>query len=129
VLRNHFHQEWGDRYPLDIFKRLLAKSIRPSGWTTNTHLGIERHQVKSRREQWTTAALGSLPLGHGDASGDDFGCPIIIAEYEGIGRLLDGNHRINRWLAAGDTRLHDVNIHTITGTAVFMDLPSATNSA
>jgi hypothetical protein len=27
---------------------------------------------------------------------------IIIAKYEGVQRVLDGNHRINRWIDAED---------------------------
>jgi len=32
-LRPHLHAEWGDRCLLDVFNRLLAKTIKPSGWT------------------------------------------------------------------------------------------------
>lgn len=121
----HFHPKCGDRNPLDVFNRLLAKNIRPTGWVPNTHLTIQRDQVTSRQEQWSTDALGRLPRGHGSALGEDFGCPIVVAEYEGKQRLLDGNHRINRWIAAGDTQMHDVNIHTIAGTGQFIELPTA----
>jgi hypothetical protein len=123
----HLHPEWGDRHPLDVFNRLLAKNIRPSIGTRNTHLGSKRDQVSSRREQWTTEDLGKLARGHKSAAGQDFGCPIIIAEYEGVQRVLDGNHRINRWVTAGDTRVHDVNIHTIAGIGEFIELPALTN--
>jgi hypothetical protein len=85
------------------------------------------HQITSRRERWTTEALGKLALGHGSAAGEDFGCPIVIAEYEGIQRLLDGNHRINRWIAAGDTRMHEVNIHTAAGVGHFIELPATSS--
>jgi hypothetical protein len=125
----HFHPEWGDQSPLDVFNRLLAKSIEPAGWTHNTHLDIQRHQITSRREQWTTETLGRLVRGHGSSAGGDFGCPIIVAEYEGQQRLLDGNHRINRWIAVGDMRVHDVNIHTVIGTASFIAAPSAGHSS
>lgn len=120
----HCHPEWGDRCPLDVFNRLLAKSIRPSGWTPNTHLNIQAQQISSRRERWTTDALAKLPRGHGSARGEDFDCPIIVAEYEGTQRLLDGNHRINRWIEAGDTGPHDINIHTIAGIGEFVELPA-----
>ena len=128
-LSAHCHPEWGDRYPLDVFNRLLAKKIRPSGWTPNIHLDIQRHQVESRREQWTTDVLGRLSRGLGSAQGDDFDCPIVVAEYEGKQRLLDGNHRINRWIATGDTRVHEVNIHTVAGIGQFIKLPPAARGA
>jgi hypothetical protein len=125
----HLHPEWGDRHPLDVFNRLLAKNIRPGAGTRNTHLSIERDQVSSRREQWTTEELGKVARGHKSTAGQDFGCPIIIAEYEGVQRVLDGNHRINRWVAAGDTRVHNVNIHTIAGVGEFIEFPALTNGA
>lgn len=120
----HCHPQWGDRVPLDVFNRLLAKSIRPSRWTPNTHLSIQPQQISSRRERWTTDTLAKIDRGHGSITGDDFDCPIIVVEYERKQRLLDGNHRINRWIEAGVTRLHDVNIHTIAGVGQFVELPT-----
>lgn len=120
-LRDHCHHEWGDRYPLDVFNRLLAKNIRPPDWTKNTHLNIQRNQVESRQEQWTTEALAKLPRGHTSSAGVDVDCPIVIAVYEGVQRLLDGNHRINRWVEQGDLRPHEVNIHTIAGAGQFIE--------
>lgn len=123
-LRPHLHAKWGDRCLLDVFNRLLAKNIRPPGWTKNTHADLQHQQITSRKEQWATAALGKLTRGHNSQSGDDFGCPIILAEYQGA-RVLDGNHRINRWVASSDTRTHDVHIHTVAGPVRFIELPSA----
>ena len=128
-LRAHLHPKWGDRTPLDVFNRLLAKNIRPSGWTTNTHFDINADQIRSRRERWTTETLGKLVRGHNSTAGQDFGCPIIIAEYGGVQRVLDGNHRINRWVAAGDTRVHDVNIHTVSEAGAFIELPAVAQDA
>jgi len=125
----HVHPEWGDRDSFDVFTRLLAKNIRPAGWTANTHCDFKRDQVVSRREQWTTDALGRLARGHSSSRGKDFDCPIIIAEYDGLQRVLDGNHRINRWVIAGDTRVHNVNIHLIAGPANFVELPALIESA
>ena len=123
-LRFHCQPKWGDRSPLDVFNRLLAKNIKPDGWIDNTHLNIPRHQVQSRREHWTTDRLGQLRRGHNRTQPKNFNCPIIIAEYEGMQRLLDGTTRINHWIAIGNTREHDVNIHTITGSGKFVELPS-----
>ena len=108
---------------MDVFNRLLAKDIRPPGWTKNIHADLQRQQITSRREQWATAALEALTRGHNSKAGDDFGCPIILAEYQGI-RVLDGNHCINRWVASSDTRVHDVHIHTVADPVRFVDLPS-----
>lgn len=122
----HCHPEWGDRTPLDVFSRLLAKNVRPSSWTPNTHLELEPGQVTSRKEQWSTDTLAKLTRGHSSAAGNDFDCPIVIAEYEGKQWVLDGNHRINRWVLTKDTRLHDVHIHTIAIVGQFVELPPIT---
>jgi hypothetical protein len=103
---------------------VAGQNIRPSGWTTNTHFDISADQIGSRREQWTSETLGKLVRGHNSTAGQDFGCPIIIAEYGGVQRVLDGNHRINRWVGAGDSRVHDVNIHTVSETGAFIELPA-----
>ena len=123
-LRSHLHGKWGDRSPLDVFNRLLAKSIRPPGWTPNTHANVQREQIASRKEKWTTAALSELTRGHNSQVGVDVPWPIILAEYEGM-RVLDGNHRINRWVELSDARDHDVYIHTVAGSIRFIELPSA----
>lgn len=123
-LRWHLHQKWGDRHPLDVLNRLLAKNIRPIGWTNNTHLDIQSHQISSKQEQWTVEQLSPLTR-HGDPTDGNFDSPIIVAEYEGVQRLLDGNHRINYWIQERDTRLHTVNIHTIEGRAEFVELPAS----
>jgi hypothetical protein len=112
-----------------VFNRLLAKNIRPVGWTSNTHLDIQEHQITSRQEQWSTAALGKLPRAHEELGDWDSNCPVVLAEYEGALRLLDGNHRINRWVSTGDGRTHEVNIHTIAGTGRIIELPDASRDA
>ncbi len=125
-LRDHCHPEWGDRSPLDVFNRLLAKHIRPAGWTKNTHLNIRQEQIAARQELWSTEALAKLPRGHASSVGVDVPCPIVIAEYQGVLRLLDGNHRVNRWVEKGVARSHEVNILTIAGDGEFVTLPPAT---
>jgi hypothetical protein len=126
---DHFHPEWGDREPMDVFNRLLAKNLKPAGANKTTHANIRVEQISSRRERWSTAQLGMLHRGHSDPTGVDISCPIVLAEYCGEQRVLDGNHRINRWLRARDERLHDVNIHAINGSAQFVDLLPEANGA
>ena len=128
-LLSHFHPEWGDREPLDVFNRLLAKNLGRAGPQKTGHTDVRAEQIASRREQWTTADLGMLRRGHGDPSGVDVACPIVLAEYEDETRVLDGNHRINRWVNENDSRMHDVIIHTIAKAVGFVDLPPDTNGA
>jgi hypothetical protein len=114
---------------MEVFNRLLAKHVKPRGWTKNTHFTVPAERITSRQEEWTTEMLAALRRGHGSTAGEDFDCPIIVAGYDGERRLLDGNHRVNRWIEAGDTALHRVNIHIVTGTAEHVELPDRRNGA
>lgn len=128
-LLSHFHPEWGDREPLDVFNRLLAKNLGRAGSRKTGHTDVRAEQIASRREQWTTANLSTLRRGHSDPRGVDVACPIVLAEYADETRVLDGNHRINRWVNENDSRMHDVIIHTIAKAVGFVDLPPDTNDA
>ena len=128
-LLDHFHPDWGDRGPLDVLNRLLAKNLKPPGACKNTHTSFRLDQISARRDEWATRSLAKLRRGHDDPSGIDVPCPIILVEYDGETRVIDGNHRINRWHNTGDTRNHAVNILKITGAAIFVVLPSRTNGA
>ena len=127
ALRPHVHPEWGDRNSMDVFNRLLAKHIRPDGWTANTHADIRPEQIRSRREQWGIDRLAQLPRGHPGVAGRDtrLDGPIVVFEYQGAMRLLDGSHRINTWVAIRDPAQHPVHIHTIEGDAQFVQLAPA----
>jgi hypothetical protein len=50
--------------------------------------------------------------------------PVVIIEYQRSMRLLDGSHRINTWVARQDSAEHPVHIHTLKGTAKFVELPA-----
>jgi hypothetical protein len=76
--------------------------------------------VKSNASQ----ALARLPRAHPGISLWESDTPIVLAEYNGAIRLLDGNHRINRWVSIADSRTHPVNIHTINALGTFIRLPS-----
>ena len=128
-LSRHRHPQWGDLCAMDVFSRLVAKSIRPDRWTTNTHLVIESDQVQSRQEYRTTDALKKLKLGHDRTAGKDCDCPIVIAEYDGVELLIDGTTRINRWIAKGDMQVHKVNVHTIPEIGQFIEMPGHANGA
>jgi hypothetical protein len=127
-LLDHFKPEMGDKVPIDTFNRLLAKNIRPPGWKDVTHTNVTISQISARHERRTTQALAALPRGHNYTNGVDVECPIVIAEYQGQ-RLLDGNHRVNRWASANDQRLHEVIILSVDGVVGFKEHEPDLNDA
>lgn len=124
----HLHPEWGDRAPIDVLNRLLAKNERPAGWTKNSHMDITPNRIHSRRERWGLTDFARLTRGHPGVAHalTRLDGPIVIVEYHGAMRLLDGNHRINTWVANGDAELHTVHIHTVEGTGRLVELPPVT---
>ncbi len=117
-LSAHVHPKWGDRSPMDAFNRLLAKhrKVRPADWREDTHLNIQRSQIRSKMVRRTAAELSVLCQHKGAARNERFTRePVVIAVYRGEELLLDGNHRINFWMQRGDTSLHEVHLHYIDG--------------
>jgi hypothetical protein len=112
-LRAHCHQEWGDHAPIDVFNRLLAKSIRAEDWKEGDHLEINESQIQSLREERSTQELALLRRSHDRFQPAREDCPIIIAVYEGKEWLLDGTTRINLWLRQRSTQAHPVNVHIL----------------
>jgi hypothetical protein len=47
----------------------------------------------------------------------------LMRKALGAMRLLDGNHRINTWVAKGDADLRPVHIHTVEGAGQLVELP------
>ena len=120
-LLSHFHPEWGDRCPLDVFNRLIAKNFERAGPNKTGHANVHEERIASRKEQWTTGNLGKLTRGHRGSGGVDIACPIVLVECGGRTIVLDGNHRINRWVNSNDTRFHDVIIHRISEPVEFVE--------
>ncbi len=116
----HRHPQWGDRDALDVFNRLLAKNARPGG-SKNLHLDIREEQITSRAEEWPLEELARLPRAHDERHQHGSHDPVILVEYDGALRLLDGNHRINNWVARQDRGPHRVHIHTINGAGRFVE--------
>ena len=113
LLRAHCHAKWGDRVPIDVFNRLLAKSIKADGWKDGVHMNIKRNQIRSPRETRTTEELALLERSHHRLKPCREDCPIIIAVYESKERLLDGTTRINLWERQKNKERHDVNVHIV----------------
>lgn len=113
MLRHHYHPEWGDRSLMDVFNRLLSKNIRQPGWKRTDHMDVRIGQIRSFRDQRSTAELTQFPRTHDRDKPIKEDCPIIVVVYAGQDRLLDGTTRINYWVNTGNSDLHDLNVHVI----------------
>ena len=102
---------------LQIFNRLLAKSILGRDPELHELLEIQKNQIRSYREKKTTEELREIQQSqtnkHARANPRNEDDPIVIVKHEGIDRLLDGSNRINKWFNEGNTEKHKVNMHEI----------------
>jgi hypothetical protein len=120
----HQWRKWGDRDELDVFCRLLAKSVVKRPWLNNLHLMVRPAQIRSEQVMRTTLELASrFAPGHERAAPQHVDTPLIVAVYDGRERLLDGSTRINYWLSTGDNSAHLVHVHHIEGPGELVLLP------
>lgn len=54
-----------------------------------------------REERWLTYELSRLERKHSKAHDFDDNRPIVVVEFDGRLILVDGNHRVTRWIASG----------------------------
>lgn len=113
LLRYHFHPEWGDRTPFDVFTRLLAKRIMRPGWTPTHHEPVRPSQIVSERQTRPTKQLAELLRTHTRHQPWNEAAPIIIAFYRDEELLIDGTTRINKWERESNDDNHPVNLHII----------------
>lgn len=81
-------------------------------------LGFQRcvfhaHRIILQKECWSTKKLSALRRCHARKKvGGDKKLPIVLVRLNGRDHLIDGNTRINYWVAAHDKKMHDVIIVT-----------------
>lgn len=62
---------------------------------------INEETAVVREESWTTDQLTALDTQHKKMHNFDDDRPIVVFEHNNRKLLVDGNHRVARWLAAG----------------------------
>ena len=88
--------------PQACLNRLVRERI------SNKKLVVDSSTSDIRRELLPTAELKRLVRKHDRTNDIDDRRPIVVVEYEGQPLLIDGNHRVNCWLASSPIPEHDV---------------------
>ena len=65
-----------------------------------------------RRAHWSTEGLSALDRKHKRMHDFEDDRPIVVVEYRGRKILIDGNHRVTRWLTTHAVKRHEVLLIT-----------------
>ena len=114
ALKHQVHPEWGDATLFDVFTRLIARSIGRPTWTEDEHEPINIRDIRSRQEYRTTDELAKLDRHHSRNEPMSVDGPIVVIDYAGQERLIDGTARINLWEEGKNTDRHLVHVHTLS---------------
>lgn len=69
---------------------------------------VNENTATIRKELWTLEQLESLDRKHDRVNDMDDNRPLVVVKYGDRKLLIDGNHRVNRWLAGRSDSLHEV---------------------
>src|SRR5687767_13306843 len=78
--------------PQECLNRLVRERI------SDKKLVVDASTAAIREERWPTSELKRLKLKHDRTNDKDDRRPIVVVDYKGEPLLIDGNHRVNRWL-------------------------------
>lgn len=79
------------------------------------HSPISENTAIIRKELWPTDGLKILDAKHQDMHDYDDNRPIVVVEHGVRKILVDGNHRVARWLSLGSAIVHEVLIIQVKG--------------
>ena len=88
--------------PQECLNRLVRERI------ADKKLVVDASTATIRKELWPTADLKRLRRRHDRTNDKDDRRPIVVVEYKGEPLLIDGNHRVNRWLSRSPFPEHEV---------------------
>jgi hypothetical protein len=91
------------RWDRDAQAALTRIAIKGLGFTFD----VTNSQI--RRERWSFEQLKQLKTGHKGRNDCQIE-PLVLVEWDGRTVLIDGNHRLNGWVADSDGRPRDVII-------------------
>jgi hypothetical protein len=88
--------------PQECLNRLVRERI------SDKKLVVDASTATIRRDLLSTLELQRLKRKHDRTNDKDDRRPIVVVEYKGEPLLVDGNHRVNRWLSSSRISEHDV---------------------
>ena len=91
-----FHRKASDATPVDVVNRLVCERIAGA---LAVRLGPNTCAI--REDYWPIDRLASTERKHQCDTPRHMIEPVIVVEYEGHALLIDGNNRVNEWLARG----------------------------
>lgn len=97
-----------DPTPNACFNRLVNERL--TGVPT---VQVDERTAAIREEVWPTEQLSMLERKHEKKYEYEDDRPIVVVEYREKKLLIDGNHRVNRWLSKGVDGRHHVLLITL----------------
>lgn len=105
-----------------VFRTLRPKATESSQQCLNRlvrerisdkNVVVNSQTASIRKEVWPTSELKRLKTKHGRTNDEDDRRPIVVLEYKTELLIIDGNHRVNRWLSDSPIPEHDVLLITV----------------
>lgn len=93
--------------PQQCLNRLVRERI------SDKNVVVNSQTANIRREAWNTSELKRLSRKHNRTNNEDDHRPIVVVEYKSEFLLVDGNHRVNRWLSSSPIPEHEVLLITV----------------
>lgn len=100
-----FHRKAHDSTAIDVLNRLVSERV--SG-IRGVRLGPDSCTI--REDRWPIERLASAERKHQRDAPRYMIEPVIVVAYAGRTLLIDGNNRVNEWLARGERRTRRVLI-------------------
>jgi hypothetical protein len=100
-----------DASPNSCLNRLTNERLSRNGISLNPETATVREEV------WRTEQLLRFDRKHERMHDFEDDRPLVAVEHSGRCILIDGNHRVTRWLASNEAREHRVLIISLRGNA------------
>lgn len=120
ALSHHRKVRLNERTGIDVFNRLFREHAKRDGLADIPVLNPSTCSI--RLESWTVKQIGaSVRAKHTRAEPMRLDGPLIMVERSEYRYLIDGNNRLNYWMASGDEVGRDVIVVGIPTSVAVLD--------